>query len=182
MARATPRKPPVQREKIQQGFIVQLYETVGAKVYVLGTRRPGGSRCRKCGEFNPEHQGTCQTPGISDLIVFLPFPPGRDSFQQPTKVLLFHEAKAKDAHGRMNEMSDEQRELRELVLASCNEHVVGDLDAAIAFLLERGYLRADQVPHYRLPNTKGEHSDTASAVNSSRTRSATCAAGRSSTI
>jgi hypothetical protein len=30
-------------------------------------------------------------------------------------------------------------------------HLVGGLDAVIAWLVERGYIRAESVPHYRQP-------------------------------
>jgi hypothetical protein len=48
-------------EKQEQAAIVQLLKNIGAKVYVLGTRRPAG-----------DHQGTRQTPGIPDVFAFLP--------------------------------------------------------------------------------------------------------------
>jgi hypothetical protein len=50
-----------QPEKAEQRAIVQLLEALGAKVYVLGTRRRKG-----------DHQGTMQTPGIPDLYFVLP--------------------------------------------------------------------------------------------------------------
>jgi hypothetical protein len=117
---------------------VQLIESVGGTVYVVGTRRPRGSRCRKCGEFVTEHQGTCQTAGIPDLLAFLP--------PRPQAEFVFIEAKAVD--GRL---STPQREFRDLCLGARLAHVVGGLDAVIAFLLERGRLLANNVPHYRLP-------------------------------
>lgn len=48
-------------EKQEQAAIVQLLETLGGKVWVLGTKR-------RTGDF----QGTMQTPGIPDLYCALP--------------------------------------------------------------------------------------------------------------
>lgn len=48
-------------EKAEQAAIVQLLQSVGAAVYVLGTRRKRG-----------DYQGTMQTPGLPDLLAFVP--------------------------------------------------------------------------------------------------------------
>jgi hypothetical protein len=48
-------------ERVQQAHIIRLVRTIGGVVYVLGTVRRRG-----------DYQGTMQTPGISDLLVFLP--------------------------------------------------------------------------------------------------------------
>lgn len=137
------RRKAVQHEKIAQAHIQQLLLSISAKVYVLGTRRPGGKLCPKCGTFVAEHQGTCQTAGLSDLLAFLPH---RTEYVEPDRVLLFVECKANG--GRM---SEEQREFRELCLASANYHVDGDLDAVIAWLCAHRYVKAEQFPHYRQP-------------------------------
>ena len=50
-----------QLEKEIQADIVKLLETVGAAVYKIGTTRKKG-----------DHQGTMQTPGIPDLVAFVP--------------------------------------------------------------------------------------------------------------
>lgn len=119
-------------EKVVQRHIVATLRTVGAEVYELGTRRPRG-----------DHQGTCQTPGLSDVIAFLPALPR--TCPPEKRVLLFVEAKA--AGGRLR---PEQVRFRELSLAADIAHVVGDLDAVIAWLIEAGYLKETQVPAYRL--------------------------------
>ena len=117
-------------EKTEQSSGCRLLLTLGAALYVLGTRRPKG-----------EYQGTRQTPGISDVIAFLP----------RTKGVVFWEAKASD--GRLR---PEQWAFRTIVLL-CERaglgiyHVVGGYDALIAFLVRLGLLVASQVPHYRLP-------------------------------
>jgi hypothetical protein len=126
----------MQREKIEQSHIAQLLRTVGAKVYVVGTRRR-----------REDFQGTMQTPGLADLVAFLP--PGRsvNSGGDLRAELLFIECKA--AGGRLR---PEQREFREHCLDAEVAHVVGDLNAVIAWLLARGRLRGDNVPHYRRPS------------------------------
>lgn len=156
----TPRRKPVQREKVEQAHIVQLLATLGAKVYVLGTHRR-----------QTDFHGTMQTPGLQDLQAFLPrkvagapvcakcrhvmngqgdmcTPPECRCVCEavPLRELVFVECKA--AGGRLR---PEQRELRELCLLAGVAHVVGGLDAVIAWLLGRGYLKQSQVPHYRLP-------------------------------
>jgi hypothetical protein len=116
-------------EKTEQGSGCQLLLTLGAAVYVLGTRRPKG-----------EDQSTRQTPGISDVIAFLPRATG----------VVFWEVKA--VGGRM---SPEQVAFRTIVLL-CERaglgiyHVLGGYDALIAFLVRRGLAVASQFPYYRL--------------------------------
>lgn len=125
---ARSRRPRVP-EKAEQAHIVQLLKTLRCRVWVAGTRRPKG-----------DYQGTCQTPGIPDLTAFLPDATG----------ILFVEVKA--AGGCLR---PEQEEFRELVLA-CEanglgvHHIVGGCDAVIAWLMTRGLLKPDQVPHYRV--------------------------------
>jgi hypothetical protein len=60
-ASGTGTRQPQVSEKQEQAAIVELLEAIGAKVYVLGTRRPKG-----------DFQGTRQTPGIPDLYALLP--------------------------------------------------------------------------------------------------------------
>lgn len=119
----------MQREKVEQAHIVQLLRTIGATVYVLGTRRRSG-----------DYQGTMQSPGIPDLLAFVP---------QRVRVgqhLLFIECKA--GGGRLR---PEQVLFRTLCQQAGIEHVVGDLDAVIAWAIEHNYLSRDSVPHYRQP-------------------------------
>jgi hypothetical protein len=49
-------------EKQEQQAIVDLLRLIGAKVYVLGTRRPR----------TESYHGTCQTPGLPDIYAILP--------------------------------------------------------------------------------------------------------------
>lgn len=116
-------------EKVVQRHIVQLFRSLGGYAWELGTRR--GRR-----DYD---KGTRQTPGVPDLIGFLP------PRQTPRWVLLFVEAKAQG--GRLR---PEQAKFRELCLAADVAHLVGDLDVVIAWCVEHEYLRRDHVAHYRL--------------------------------
>ena len=116
-------------ERVIQSHIVQLLRTLGAKVWELGT-----TRSRK-----DHHMGTRQTPGLPDVIAFLPTKHGE-------RHLLIVEAKA--PKGRMRPA---QLEFRDCCLEAHVAHVTGDLDAVIAWLVQTGYLRAENVAHYRRP-------------------------------
>ena len=122
-----------QPEKTEQAAIVRLLRGLGASVYVLGTHRRRG-----------DYPGTMQTPGISDLVVFLPRERG----------VLFVEVKA--PKGRLR---PEQAEFRRLCLACLSaqvHHVVGGLDAVIGYLIGVGLLKSTQVAHYRAPENQME--------------------------
>lgn len=126
--------------KAEQRHVTALYRAVGGDVYELGTTRSRGGRCLRCAAFVPNRDmSTRQTPGIPDLLVFLP-PRG----DQPS-VQLWHEVKA--GRGRL---SPEQQKFRSWCQAAHVEHVTGGVDDAITYLVGHGRLRADQVPHYRL--------------------------------
>lgn len=110
-------------ERVVQAQIVALLRSLGAKVYVLGTVRRRG-----------DYQGTMQSPGIADLLVFLR---GRQ---------LWVECKA--AGGRM---SPAQVEFQALCGMAGVAHVVGGVDAVLAWLVDAGIVKADNVAHYRQP-------------------------------
>lgn len=117
-------------EKVEQQHIVQLLRTIGGRVYVLGTRRRRG-----------DYQGTMQTPGVPDMMAFLPPRSKADPFRH---MLLFVECKARG--GRLR---PEQQDFRALCEVSDVAHVVGTLDAVIAWLVRAEYVTVDQFPHYR---------------------------------
>jgi hypothetical protein len=119
---------PARLEKDEQAATLQLLERLGAAVWVLGTRRPAGRGCPSCGTFIRESQGTRQTPGISDLIAFLPGVPAQ---------VLFIEQKR--AHG--GRLSGAQQDFRAICQASTAGYVSGTVDDVIAWLTARGYLR-----------------------------------------
>lgn len=133
-------------EAIEQTHILKLLVSLGGKVYVAGTTRPGWKQtCQACGAPVQVHMGTCQTPGIPDLpFVFLPFPPRPQS--QQYWIVLAIEAKA--PQGRFSEA---QREFRDLCEGARMHYVGGGLNAVMAWLVDHGYLLADNVPHYRRP-------------------------------
>lgn len=141
---ATPRRRPVQREKHEQVQVVQLLTSLGGRVYVLGTRRRRGAPCPHCGAFVAEHQGTRQTPGIGDVLAYLPPPPLGARLNG--YVALWVECKA--AGGRL---SDDQQAFRTFTVGAGIAHVVGGLNDVIAWCLREGYLKPDQVLHERLP-------------------------------
>lgn len=120
-------------EKVVQAQIVTCLHTAGARVYVLGHPAPNDGR---------RHRGTGQTPGLPDLLAFVPV--GEDETRNWT--LLWIEVKAKGGRLRPEQM---------LFRAQCHdagvEHLVGDLDVVIAWLMRVGLLVANNVPHYRLP-------------------------------
>lgn len=122
-----------QPEKAEQAHIVRLLRSLGAMVYVTGTRRRKG-----------DYQGTMMSPGIPDLEAFLPV--RTDTIGTRYRELLKVEVKA--AGGRLR---PEQAEYRELCCVARVHHIVGGVDAVIAWLIERGYIADKNVPHYRLP-------------------------------
>ena len=123
---------PRQPEKVEQAHIVQLLRSLGAGVWVTGTRRPRG-----------DYPGTRMTPGLPDVFAFLPHPPHAAPGDAR---LLIVEVKA--AGGRP---SMEQQAFAAWCHVAQVAHVCGDLDAVIAWLIEAQYLESNQVAHYRAP-------------------------------
>lgn len=124
-------------EKAEQAHIVQLLRSIGAAVYAIGTHRRRG-----------DYQGTMQSPGIPDLMAFLP---AWDRARPSRRIFLFIECKARG--GRLRA---EQQVFRDQCLDADVCHIVGGLDDVIAWLTERGYVNANQFPHYRQPNATQE--------------------------
>lgn len=127
-----PARPPRPRERSEQAGITHLLRSLGAKVYTLGTTR----------RRDDSHFGTMQTPGIGDLYCLLPAP----KFCDGAPCGLWIEVKAPG--GRLRPA---QQEFRDACQAAGVPHVVGQLDTVIAWLVERGFIKADNVPHYRRP-------------------------------
>ena len=111
-----------QPEKEIQAQIVTLLRSLRADVWVLGTRRPRG-----------DYQGTRQSPGLPDLIAFL-----------PDEELLFIEVKS--PKGRLTE---EQKQFQQCCFDARVSHIVGGIDEVIDWLIDRRYLLEDQVSHER---------------------------------
>lgn len=131
-ARSREHRPKVARvpEKIVQQQIVHLLRSIGAAVYVLGTRR-------RRGDFH----GTMQTPGIPDLFAFLPLQHASD---QGLHSVLWVEVKADGGRLRL-----EQAAFQALCEQHQYPHIVGGVDAVVAWLVRRGFLKDTQVAHYR---------------------------------
>lgn len=89
----------------------------GAIVYTLGTTRRKG-----------DYQGTNQTPGLCDLIVFLP--------DGPNRRLLMIEVKS--ARGKL---SPAQLVFRACCRLAKVDHLDGGLDVVLAWLKREGYTR-----------------------------------------
>jgi hypothetical protein len=120
-------------EKTEQAHIVQLLRSIGGAVYVLGTRRPSG-----------DFQGTRQTPGIGDIFALLPKPPLPAPTGEGKACGVWIEVKA--SGGRLR---TEQAAFRDQCIAAAVPHVVGGLNQVIEFLIAGGWLKAENVPHYR---------------------------------
>lgn len=138
------KKPRPRLEKFEQQDIAHLLRSIGGKVYTLGTRRPRGKKCPTCATFVAESQGTRQTPGVADLLAFLPTR-WSGIASGPYRQLMV------EAKSEAGSMTPEQKEFRELCLKAGVAHVHGTLDDVIAWLLKEGYLKPSQVPHYRVP-------------------------------
>lgn len=139
------RRRPVQHEKVEQAHILQLAAVIGAKYYVLGTRRSRGKACPSCGTFVPEDQGTRQTPGISDLVLFLKRPPALTDYEH-ARLLLFWETKS--SSGRR---SADQDEFASWAADAGVAYGCGTYNDFIAWCVRYGYCKTDQFPHYRQP-------------------------------
>lgn len=132
MAKARHQRPARVPEKAEQAHGVQLLRSIGATVYVLGTVRAKG-----------DFPGTRQTPGIADVLAFLPVR------GEPGRVFLAWECKA--VGGRLR---PEQVEFKDLCDQAEIAHVVGPFDALIAWLAVRGYVKAESFSHYRQPRSE----------------------------
>ncbi len=119
----------MQREKVVQQQVANLLRSVGSGVFILGTRRR-----------RDDYQGTMQTPGVPDVLAFVPNR-GTGHWE-----LLAVECKAPG--GRLRPA---QRVFQEYCQHAGIAHVVGGVDDVIAWLIQRGLVRAYQFPHYRVP-------------------------------
>ena len=113
-----------QPEKAEQSAIVQLLRSLGAAVYVLGTRRRKG-----------DYQGTMQTPGIPDLLIFLPLPSDVAARSEHDWRQVWVEVKAPT--GRP---SYEQRDFAQRCVLAGQDHITGGIDAVTGYLIVGGWL------------------------------------------
>lgn len=133
-------------EKFQQHEGCKLLSSLGAAIFVIGTRRSRGKPCPNCKTFVAEDQGTHQTEGIPDVFAILPARGGQPS------IGLWWEAKHADG-GRT---SKAQQEFSRLCQVANIAHCRGPLNALFAWLIANGRLKAENVPHYRLPAAGGQ--------------------------
>jgi hypothetical protein len=147
---------PVEQGDAMQRQIEHLLRSFGFEVFVIGTRQSRGTGCPNCGTFVPTRShGTRQTPGVTDLIGFskLHARPLDERLRAAGAVLplrrvfVFVESKC-GPHARLN---PEQQAFRALCKEAGIPHVVGDLNAVIAWLCEQGIARPDQFSHFRQP-------------------------------
>jgi hypothetical protein len=120
-------------EKAEQAQILTLIQTLGGRVYVLGSRR--AQYCGLCG-VRQSDQGTRQTEGLGDLLVYLP-PPPRIRDLGTCWVCVWIECK-----GRGGTLSAEQVRFREINEKARVAHIVGGLDAVLAWLQAGGWVKA----------------------------------------
>jgi hypothetical protein len=130
------RGPRVPLEKTVQSHGVTLLRSLGAQVYVLGTRRR-----------SDDYPGTMMTAGLPDVWAFLPRPVLTSPVlgTHPLR-FLWWEAKRPGATRR-----PEQCEFGRWCEAAGTPYVWGDLDALIAWLTAGGWLKPDTLPAYRQP-------------------------------
>lgn len=104
----------VPTEKAEQRAIVQLLESIGAKVYSLSQPR-----------------ATMQAEGLPDLLAFLPHP----------TPWLMRWAVWIEVKARGGKMRPGQDEFRRMCALSHTPHVVGGLDDVIAYLQRGGWVK-----------------------------------------
>lgn len=130
MRAAAKRDASVRYEKAEQSDGIRLLQFLGAKVYVLGTRRRRG-----------DYQGTMQTPGIPDVHCFLP----RRHGVAATPMLQWEVKRSRGGRTSPAQLAYEQ---------SCHtagiHYVRGDVAALTAWLLDHGYVRAGQLSDERV--------------------------------
>lgn len=145
MSRPLPTRPKRrQPERTEQAHIINLLGSVATKTYVLGTTR--AKRCHECGAFSRD-MSTRQTPGIGDVVTYLPRPPlpSQDGSSYPNGCEVWIEVKAPG--GKPSEAQDEHAAL---CLARGIPHITGGLTAVVQFLVRGGWLKPENVGHYHL--------------------------------
>ena len=107
-----------QPERAEQRAILDVLKLVGAEWWVLGTTRKRG-----------DYQGTCQTPGLGDIVAFVPRVNARAWSEQ-----VWIEAKAPG--GRL---SPAQKRFKAACERADIAHIVGGIDVVLAWLRARGH-------------------------------------------
>ncbi len=125
--RTTKRQQP---ERAEQRAILDVLKLVGAEWWVLGTTRKQEKPCPVCGAIVPDYQGTMQSPGVCDILAFVPRPNARVYSE-----LVMIEVKAPD-RGRI---SAAQLAFEAACGRADVSHIVGGVDAVLAWLRARGH-------------------------------------------
>lgn len=107
-----------QPERAEQKAILDLLKLVHAEVWVLGTTRKRG-----------DWQGTRQTPGICDVLAFIP----------RTNARAWYELVAIETKAPGGRLSSAQKRFRAACERAGVEHIVGGVDAVLAWLRARGH-------------------------------------------
>lgn len=141
--RRSPRSA-VPLEKVEQAHVIQAAESVGGVVIVIGTVRRG-SKCPSCGAWVQGHMGTQQTPGLADLEIYLPV---HSMIARSRELVKWETKRAKG--GRF---SPEQVTYRDTCTAAGVTYGSGCLDDFLSLLVDRGLVKADNIPHYRRQET-----------------------------
>lgn len=136
-----PRRNETPLESVEQLGIRKLMLSLGAKEFVLGTRRKKAD----------SHHGTMQTPGIPDLQFFLPDRRGGRAHLLPRRLVVVEAKRQKG--GRF---SPAQIEYRDLCVAAGVDYIGGCLNDVIEWLVRERYLDPKNLPHYRVPATTTE--------------------------
>lgn len=124
----TPKAPKPRLEKYEQADGVKLLRSLGAAVYINGTKRRAG-----------DYQGTMTTPGQPDVHFFM------RSGESPSRLVFWEVKRARGAR-----LSPEQKAYAAHCRAAGVDYVCGDLTALMAWLVEHGYLRREQLPAWRV--------------------------------
>ena len=131
--------------------MIKLLRSVGGQVYVMGTTRRRG-----------DWPGTMQTPGIPDLMAFMP---SRPLVGIAHPILLFVECKADG--GRIR---PEQAEFRAWCQDAHVEHVLGTLDAVIQWLVKHLYVTEERWNNGEESKSAGCHATQCARVRHTRSR------------
>lgn len=128
-------------EKVEQQHGITLLRSIGADVWVLGTRRA-----------KTDFQGTRQTPGLPDVFAVLPKLP-RYTYDQPVRAEVVGDPARRALWWECKAIGGRLRPEQQHFQTCCQQadlwHVVGPFDALLEALAERGYVNRGSLAHYR---------------------------------
>lgn len=142
-AGTTNARRPDQPERREQEAVKRILRALGARFWVAGTVRK-----------KTDHPGSMQTPGLADLpLVFLPRTklPGFDkATDRPFQLVVIEVKSPAAAKTPLGGLRPEQHDLLVYCTAAGVPYIHGDVGALLQWLVAHGYLKATQVPHYRV--------------------------------